>query len=104
MDDDDIGSSEEDYSDSCEEGEEIDYHSVKMLFPSHHPGSSVMACQRLSSSTSMLSSKCKIDKDLPRLSCGHIGVPTKDVAIQGNIQKCMSSIFGLRHFCSIILK
>ena len=99
MDDDDIGSSEEDYSDSCEEGEEIDYHSVKMLFPSHHPGSSVMACQRLSSSTSMLSSKCKIDKDLPRLSCGHIGVPTKDVAIQGIVIYTMAPNWPHYHQC-----
>ena len=26
---------------------------------------------------------CQLDADLPQLPCGHMGVPTRDIAIQG---------------------
>ena len=28
---------------------------------------------------------CELDADLPRLPCGHLGVPTRDIAIQGKL-------------------
>ena len=49
------------------------------LMPSGSKGSIITCCPRILGG----SSPCNLDRNLPRLSCGHFAVPTRDVAIQG---------------------
>jgi len=45
-------------------------------------GSIITCCPRLFLPTGSVMPSCQLDADLPRLPCGHMGVPTRDIAIQ----------------------
>jgi len=45
-------------------------------------GSVITCCPRLFLSNGSVMPTCELDADLPRLPCGHLGVPTRDIAIQ----------------------
>ena len=80
---------EDDEESEEEEDEEEETGQVQLL--SQHPlpaslmpssgskGSIITCCPRILGG----SSPCNLDRNLPRLSCGHFAVPTRDVAIQG---------------------
>ena len=46
-------------------------------------GSIITCCPRLFLPTGSVMPSCQLDSDLPRLPCGHLDVPTRDIAIQG---------------------
>ena len=88
MSDEELDSSDEEYSsDSYEEDEDVHGGRKVMAVPlAPIPMNSrpiVTCCPRMSAAMTT----CKLDKDLPRMPCGHFGVPTRDVAIQGTVSK-----------------
>ena len=74
---------EEESDEEDEEGEEDEEVTGKVqllshpLPPTESKGSIITCCPRI------LRGSCNLDRNLPRLSCGHFAVPTRDVAIQG---------------------
>ena len=88
MSDEEVDSSDEEYSsDSYEEDEDVHGGRKVMAVPlapiSMNSRPIVTCCPRMSAAMTT----CKLDKDLPRMPCGHFGVPTRDVAIQGTFSK-----------------
>ena len=88
MSDEEVNSSDEEYSsDSCEEDEDVHAVGKVMAVPlapiTMNSRPIVTCCPRMSAAMTT----CKLDKELPRLPCGHFGVPTRDIAIQGTIGK-----------------
>ena len=79
--DEDDEESEEEEEDEEETGQVqlLSQHPLPTLMPSSGAkGSIITCCPRI-----LGGSSCNLDRNLPRLSCGHFAVPTRDVAIQG---------------------
>jgi hypothetical protein len=82
---------DDDDDDNDDNDEDEDEDEVGQLVPPFPPvpatGSRITCCPRRllpPPATIMTSSSCKLDHHHhPRLPCGHIGVPTRDVSIQG---------------------
>ena len=84
--DEDDEESEEEEEDEEETGQVqllSQQHPLPTLMPSSgSKGSIITCCPRI-----LGGSSCNLDRNLPRLSCGHFAVPTRDVAIQGREKK-----------------
>lgn len=88
--------SEEDESDEEENDEKLQTSLPKS------GGSIITCCPRLVLPTGSVMPSCQLDQDLPRLPCGHFGVPTRDVGIQGYYFAFLIFFFSRRSSIAIL--
>ena len=77
---DEEGAEDEEEESDEHEDEEEETGRLKLLshpLPDGSKGSIITCCPRI------LRGSCSLDRNLPRLPCGHFAIPTRDVAIQG---------------------